>query len=127
MIMVVMGIYIFVLPDSIRISPGSLPNQFSVPGAKCNNNPRVIKIIPAKMNHRAMSVCILFYLRDPVVRGPGNRKQLSCKFIKNVRQFIKALVIALPLQCVQLYRRCRLSWRYKPATNSFPACAFDSE
>lgn len=49
--MVVIGMNILVLPDSIRISPGSLPNQLKAPGAKCKTSPAAIKIIPAMMSH----------------------------------------------------------------------------
>ena len=50
----VTGIYILVLSVSIRISPGSLPNQFSPPGMKCSSNPAATSNIPAIISHLAM-------------------------------------------------------------------------
>jgi hypothetical protein len=60
----VMGIKTLPRSDSILISPGNLPNQLNSQGAKCIIAPRISKIAPAIMIHRAIksilynNVCI---------------------------------------------------------------------
>mgnify|MGYP001819478126 FL=1 len=51
----VMGIKILLRPLSIRISPGSLPNQFSNQGANWKISPKARITEPAMMNQRAIS------------------------------------------------------------------------
>ncbi len=55
MIIEVMGMKILLRPLSIRISPGSLPNQFSNQGANCKISPKARIIEPAMSNQRAIS------------------------------------------------------------------------
>ena len=50
----VIGINIFPFSDSILISPGSFPNQFRSPGAKCNIAPMASNIPPAIIIQRAI-------------------------------------------------------------------------
>jgi len=45
---------IFVRSVSMRMSPGSLPNQFISHGAKCNIAPMMTSISPAFMSQRPM-------------------------------------------------------------------------
>ncbi len=53
--MEVMGMNTLLRSVSIRISPGSLPNQFISQGAKCNITPMTISIIPAVIIQRAIA------------------------------------------------------------------------
>jgi len=55
----VIGIYILLFSDSMRISPGNRPNQFNSPGAKCSIAPIAIKMNPAIIIQRP----ILLYRR----------------------------------------------------------------
>jgi len=48
----VKGIKILLPSLSIRMSPGSFPNQLRIPGAKCRITPVANKIIPAIINQR---------------------------------------------------------------------------
>jgi len=63
MIIDVMGMKILLRPLSIRISPGSLPNQFSNQGANWKISPKTRSIEPAMMSQRAISS--LTFVTDP--------------------------------------------------------------
>jgi hypothetical protein len=54
-IMEVMGINIFTRSDSMRISPGSLPNQLSSHGANCHIAPAISNSAPVIIIHLAMA------------------------------------------------------------------------
>ena len=61
MIIDVMGMNILLRPLSIRISPGSLPNQFSNQGANWKISPKARMIEPTMMSQRVISGLIIFY------------------------------------------------------------------
>ena len=58
----VIGMKTFTAPDSILMSPGSLPNQANSQGANCNITPMSSRIAPSMINHFAMrlpgSLCL---------------------------------------------------------------------
>ena len=72
--MEVIGINTLLCSLSIRISPGSLPNQRKTPGAKYRISPTITKIIPAIINQRAIIPAFLFMT--------GSKINISIKKIK---------------------------------------------